>query len=204
VVDAPDVVGVLRNGQFAKPWRGAPPHPPRADQTRALEDLARRRRRRPIRLRLAFRKLVDDLARSPGRTLSPQADDRLRQVLRRRTAVRGRSARPLRQSGRPFDPVPFEPLAAGFPANLVALAKLRHRPFARSMLNYEAQPLVHRTALSPRHRLVLPAKENCHPSFRSVSTPIYPGCTRRALLPFTGEGGPSAQLLNTAHEPPTA
>ena len=88
VVDAPDMVGVLRHGQFAKPRRTAAPHPSAANQARALEYLAGRRRRRPVGLGLPLRKLVDDLARTPGWAFAPHADDRLRQMLGRRTAVR--------------------------------------------------------------------------------------------------------------------
>ncbi len=171
VVDVPDMVGVLRRGQLAQPRRGPPPQASSAHQTRPLEDFADRRRRRPVRLRLPRLELGDDLARAPGRTVAPQTDDRLGQMLRRRTAVRRRSARPLDHSSRALQTIALEPLVAGLAADLVALAKLRHCPLVRSAIDNETHPLVHRAALSPEHRLVLPADRELSPIFpvRSVT-----------------------------------
>src|SRR5208282_1935539 len=176
-------------GQLAKPRRGPPPQAPSAHQPRPLQDFAGRRRRRPVRLRLARLELGDDLARPPSRTLAPQTHDRLRQMLRRRTAVRRRSARPLGQSRRPFRFIALEPLVAGLAADLVALAKLRHCPRVRSAIDNETHPLVHRTALSPGHRLVLPADRELSPIFPVRSVTYLSGPNKVSPSPRSGEGG---------------
>src|SRR5271157_4707534 len=188
VVDVPDMVGVLRRGQLAKPRRSPPPQAPGAYQPRPLQNFAGRRRRRPVRLRLARLELGDDLARPPGRTLAPQTHDRVRQMLRRRTAVRRRSPRPLRQARRPFRFITPEPLAAGIPADLVALTKLRHCPLVRSAIDNETHPLVHRTALSPGHRLVLPADRELSPIFPVRSVTYLSGPNTTTPSPARGEG----------------
>ena len=101
VVDVPDMVCVSPGAVSSpQPRRGPPPQASSAHQTRPLEDFADRRGRRRVRLRLPRLELGDDLARAPGRTVAPQTDDRLGQMLRRRTAVRRRSARPLDHSSR--------------------------------------------------------------------------------------------------------
>src|SRR3981081_3694381 len=51
----------------------------------------------------------------------------------------------------------------GLSTNLVAFAKLRHRPQSGSLISDEAHSFVHSAVLSPRHRLILPADRELSP-----------------------------------------
>src|SRR5208283_4042213 len=96
--------------------------------------------------------------------------------------------RPLRQSRRPRQLIPPEPPVAGIAADLVALAKLRHCPLVRSAIDNETHPLVHRTALSPGHRLVLPADRELSPIFPVRSVTNLSGPNMKTPSPLVGEG----------------
>src|SRR5712691_1278808 len=157
VINTPDVIGVLRNREFAKPRRPATSHATTANQPSPLEDLAGRRRRRPVHSRLALLKLGHDLARSPARPLPPHPDNCFHNVRGRRPAMHMRSMRTVHQARRAFKTIAVQPFVADSAANPVSFAKLGHRPRAGLLVRDEAHSLVHCTALLPGHRLVLPA-----------------------------------------------
>ncbi|MGY4335414.1 hypothetical protein ACVWW3_000320 [Bradyrhizobium sp. LM2.9] len=71
--------------------------------------------------------------------------------------------RAIRKPSRPFQLITIQPFVTGLATNLVAFAKLRHRPHSASLIRDEANPLVHCAALSPRHRLILPADRELSP-----------------------------------------
>src|SRR5208283_5900095 len=93
-----------------------------------------------------------------------------------------------------------EPLVAGIPADLVALTKLRHCPLVRSAFDNETHPLVHRTALSPGHRPVLPADRELSPIFPVRSVTYLSGPNSAPPSPLRGEG--DARLMWRAQRDP--
>ena len=188
VIHPPHVIGVLRYRKLAQARRTATPKPPAANQPSPLQDLARRRGRRPFHVRLASCKLRNDLARPPARTLSPQTHDRLDQMFGRRTTMHKRCTRAFHQSRSPEQSVALKPLVACLAADLVALAKLRHRPQPRQVIVDEANPLIHRAALSPRHRLVPPADRELSPIFPVRSVTYLSGLHTSLTLPRKGGG----------------
>ncbi|MET4222770.1 hypothetical protein ABIB00_008010, partial [Bradyrhizobium sp. LB14.3] len=74
----------------------------------------------------------------------------------------------------------------GLAANLVAFAKLRHRPHSASLIRDEANPLVHCAALSPRHRLILPADRELSPIHPVYFVTYLSGLDKKAPLPQAG------------------
>ena len=168
VIDRPDMVRPLRRRQRAQPRRRPPHPPPPVHQPGPLQDLARRRGRRPDEVGMIEPQPGDDLARPPARPRLPQLHDQIGKRRRRRPPVRLRRPRALHQAQRPFRAVAADPLVARRPADPVVLAQRHHRPLPAQMVHHEAHPLIHRTALVPRHRPVLPA-------IRELSTihPVY-------------------------------
>ena len=79
-----------------------------------------------------------------------------------------RRTRPVHQPRRAKIPIALQPFVTRLAADLVALAKFRHRPQTRVAILDETNPLIHDTVLSPRHRPVLPATTT-----RELS-PIFP------------------------------
>src|SRR5262249_38158099 len=152
-----------------------------------LQDRARRRGRRPRHPRLPLAKLRHDLARSPARPLLPQADNRLRHSRRRRSTMLMGCTGALRQPRRTRLAIAPKPFVAGLATDRVALAKLRHRPQTAHQIPDETNPLVHRAALLPRHRPVLPADRELSPTFPVRSVTNLSGLDSGLLLPFAGE-----------------
>src|SRR5882757_3049429 len=183
VINAPHVVGMLRHRQLTQARRCTSPNATAANQPRSLENLARRRGRRPFDLPLASLKLAHDLARSPTRPFPPQPDNRIHDVLRRRAPMHPRCARALHQSRSPFQTVAIQPFVPGLATDLIAFAKLRHRPRSSSLIRDEAHSFVHCTALSPRHRLVLPADRELSPILPVYSVTYLSGLDNP--LPFS-------------------
>src|ERR1700756_4314690 len=132
VINPPNVVGMLRYRELPHAGRRTPPHAAAANQPRSLENLAGRRGRRPFNIPLPSLELAHDLARSPGWPLLPQPHNRIYDVLRCRSPIPPRRVRALLQPGSPFQTVALQPFVAGLSADLIALAKLRHRPHSAS------------------------------------------------------------------------
>src|SRR5882672_8654957 len=186
VINAPHVVGMLRHRQLTQARRCTSPHATAANQPRSLENLARRRGRRPFDLPLASLKLAHDLARSPTRPFPPQPDNRIHDVLRRRAPMHPRCARALHQTRGPFQTIAIQPFVPRLPTDLIAFAKLRHRPRSSSLIRDEAHSFVHCTALSPRHRLILPADRELSPFPPVYSVTHLSGLDKRATFSHKG------------------
>src|SRR6202021_1317804 len=71
VINAPNVVGMLRYRELTHAGWPPPRHATPATQPRSLENLAIRRGRWPFTTPLASLELAHDFARSPGRPLLP-------------------------------------------------------------------------------------------------------------------------------------
>src|SRR5690349_7358048 len=99
-----------------------------------------------------------------------------------------RGVGPFRKPRRPFQPVTFQPFVTGLATDLVAVAKLRHRPQPASLIRDEANPLVHCAALSPRHRLILPADRDLSPIHPVYCVTYLSGLDRLATLSPRGRG----------------
>jgi len=181
------MIGVRRRRQLAQPRRRTSRETPPANQTRTLQDLSSRRCRRPASLRFPLRQLGDDLARTPGRTLSSQTHDRFHQVRRNRTTMAKRRPHALDQPGRSRRPIAIKPLVACLAADPVPLAKLRHRPEPHQMVAHKLHSAVHRVVLSPRHRLVLPADIELSPIHPVQSVTDLSGPDTSPVLPPRGE-----------------
>src|SRR3984957_3382526 len=188
VINAPNVVGMMRYRELTHAGRRPPPNAPAAKQPGPLGYLPSRRGRWPLHTPLGSLELAHDFARSPGRPLLPQPHNRIHNVLRRRTPMHPRGVRALLQTGRAFQTVALQPFVAGLLTDLVAFAKLRHRPQSSSLIRDEVHSFVHRTALSPRHRLILPADREpvtypsgllCYLSIRSAQLVPFSPCGRR-------------------------
>src|SRR5580698_11177503 len=87
-----------------------------------------------------------------------------------------------------FQTIAIQPFVPGLSTDLVVLAKLRHRPRPALPVCDEAHPFVHCTALSPRHRLILPADRELSPIHPVYSVTYLSGLDTRHLLP-QGEKG---------------
>jgi hypothetical protein len=187
------MVGVLRHRQLPHTRRRTSPRPTAANQSRSFENLACRRGRRPIDIPLASLKLAYDLARSPARPLKPQPHNRIHEVLRRRSPMHPRRVRAIRKPSRPFQLIAIQPFVTGLATNLVAFAKLRHRPHSASLIRDEANPLVHCAALSPRHRLILPADRELSPIHPVYFVTYLSGLDIAPPSPTRGEGKNSSR-----------
>src|SRR6266567_1072167 len=188
VIEGPYMIGMLRHRQLPHTRRRTSPNPTVANQSRSFENLACRRGRRPIDIPLASLKLAYDLARSPARPLKPQPHDRIHDVLRRRSPMHPRGVGAIRKPSSPFQPVAVQPFVTGLPTNLVAIAQLRHRPQSASLIRDETNPLVHCAALSPRHRLILPADRELSPIHPVYCVTYLSGLDRSHPSPARGEG----------------
>src|SRR6185436_14279629 len=94
-----------------------------------------------------------------------------------------------RKPPRPLQPVAFQPFVTGLATDLVAVAKLRHRPQSASLIRDELNPLVHCAALSPRHRLFLPADRELSPIHPVYCVTYLSGLDIKAPSPPAGEDG---------------
>src|SRR5206468_5177834 len=106
----------------------------------------------------------------------------------RRMTMHKRCTRAFHQSRSPKQSVALKPLVARLAADLVALAKLPHRPQPRQVIVDEANPFIHRAALLPRHRLVLPADRELSPIFPVRSVTYLSGLHNDPTLPLSGGG----------------
>src|SRR6187402_1833152 len=95
----------------------------------------------------------------------------------------------IRKPSRPFQLVAIQPFVTGLATDLVAFAKLRHRPHSDSLIRDEANPLVHCTALPPGHRLILPADRELSPIHPVYFVTYLSGLDSFLPSPLAGEGG---------------
>ncbi|MGY4431635.1 hypothetical protein ACVWWO_004112 [Bradyrhizobium sp. F1.13.1] len=179
---------MLRHGQLPHARRRTSPNPAVADQSRPFENLPGRRGRWPIHIPLTSLKLAHDLARPPARPLKPQPHNRIHDVPWRRAPMHPRGMRAIPKPSRSFQPVALQPFVTGLATNLVTLAKLRHRPQAGSLFRNEVNPLVHCAALSPRHRLILPADRELSPIHLVYCVTYLSGLDTLRSLPPCGGG----------------
>src|SRR6187402_1679266 len=94
----------------------------------------------------------------------------------------------IRKPSRPFQLVAIQPFVTGLATDLVAFAKLRHRPHSASLIRDEANPLVHCTALPPGHRLILPADRELSPIHPVYFVTYLSGLDNRATFSHKGRG----------------
>src|SRR3979490_3167357 len=85
--------------------------------------------------------------------------------------------------------IAIQPFVTGLATDLVAFANLRHRPQSGSLIRDEANSFVHCTALSPRHRLILPADRELSPIHPVYSVTHLSGLDMRSDLSHKGRGG---------------
>src|ERR1700716_3412743 len=204
VINAPHVFGMLRYRELTQPRGCTSPHAAAANQSRSLENLAGRRGRRPVKIPLPSPQLAHDLARPPTWPLKPQPHylarpqpwpqkpqphNRIHDVPRRRPPMHPCCARALHQPRSPFQTIAIQPFVPGLATDLVTFAKLRHRPQSGSLIRDEAHSFVHCTALSPRHRLILPADRELSPIHPVYSVTLLSSLDMLFPSPPAGEGG---------------
>src|SRR5271155_4962564 len=145
------------------------------DQPSARQNIADRRKRRPVQFRRVQLQAKSKLLRTKMRKPMPHGHDPLyhrgfrpaRNVLGRMTAI----LKPHRIAAQPSLPPQIKCLAT----DAVAFTQLRHAERPRVVVAQHPNPLFHRTGLSKRHRKALPTTIlTCQPSSRFNLSGIYP------------------------------
>src|SRR6202162_4277186 len=136
-----------------------PPRAPPIHQPVALENIARRRRRRPCQFRLPPAQPRHDLLWTPQRMRLLLGNNPFHHIKRRRPAVKMRRPRQLVKPRGAALPIPRQPLVAGLARNSERRAELHHRVLLRQTGRHKPQPFVHLVSLSPCHALVPPSAE---------------------------------------------
>src|SRR6266404_4599740 len=154
------------------------PAPPlaRLNQTRTLEDFARRRIRRPLKFRPLTAQPVQHFFRAP--LLAPKLGlhNQGSQLLRGLIGMTLRRASQLLESCHPMLLVTPDPLVSRRSADPIDAAKLAFPVITTQPIAYQLNSLVHGTGFLPRHRHPPPGRCNvnhvpglfCKPSYRFV------------------------------------
>ena len=111
-----------------------------------------------------------DLHRSPGRMLAAQVETGPDELGRHRPRVGPRRPRPLDEPGGAFRPPAPQPAVAGIAADPELPAERRERYLLGRPHQHETRPLLHRTALPPRHRQGPPRRHDDPSGMSSVRT----------------------------------
>src|SRR5438132_1779021 len=165
------------------------PAPPLAglNQTRTLQDFARRRIRRPLKFRPLTAQPVQHFFRAPLLALQLGLHNQCSQLLRGLIGMSVRRSYQFLESWHAMLLVTPDPLVCCRPANPIDAAKLAFPVITTQPIGYQLNSLVHRTGFLPRHRHPPPGRCNvnhvpglfCKRSYRFVPHP--------SPLP-TGEG----------------
>ena len=165
------------------------------DQPGARQNVADRRKRRPIQFRRVQLQAKAKLLRTKMRKPMPQGHDPLyHRRFRPARNVPGRMRvilKPHRIAAQPTLP----PQIKCLPTDAVALTQLRHAERPRVVVAQHPNPLFHRTGLSKRHRKALPTTIlTCQPSSRFNLSGIYPVHTQPRLAAPPRGGGEAAPI----------
>src|SRR5271156_5135909 len=145
------------------------------DQPGTRQNVADRRKRRPIQFRRVQLQAKAKLLRTKMRKPMPQGHDPLyHRRFRPARNVPGRM-RPILKPHRIAAQPTLPPQIKCLPTDAVALTQLRHAERPRVVVAQHLNPLFHRTGLSKRHRKPLPTTiHTCQPSSRFNLSGIYP------------------------------
>src|SRR6266550_171747 len=138
------------------------PAPPLAglNQTRTLEDFARRRIRRPLKFRPLTAQPVQHFFRAP--LLAPKLGlhNQRSQLFRGLVGMTVRRASQFLKSLQPMLIITSDPLIGRRSTNLIDSAKLVFAVVAAQPISYQLNSLVHGTGFLPRHRHPPPCRRN--------------------------------------------
>src|SRR6266404_5109252 len=130
------------------------------NQTRTLQNFARRRIRRPLKFRPLMAQPVQHFFRAP--LLAPQLGlhNQRSQLLRRPIRMTVRRSLPLCKSLQPLLIISADPLVGRRSTNSIDAAQLAFAIIAAQPISYQLHPLVHGTGFFPRHRHPPPCRRN--------------------------------------------
>src|SRR5436190_5912905 len=143
--------GATRSKWFAIRSHPAPPLA-RLNQTRTLEDCARRGIRRPLKFRPLTAQPVQNFFRAPLLALQLGLHNQGSQLLHDPIGMPVRRALPFLESLQPMLIISPYPLVGRRSTDLIDSAQLAFAVIAAQPISYQLNPLVHGTGFLPRHR----------------------------------------------------
>src|SRR6266550_4394328 len=130
------------------------------NQTRTLQDFARRRIRRPLKFRPLTAQPVQHFFRAPLLALQLGLHNQCSQLLRGLIRMSVRRAFQFVKSWHAMLLVTPDPLVSRRPANPIDAAKLAFPVISAQPISYQLNSLVHGTGFLPRHRHLPPCRRN--------------------------------------------